>query len=97
MTDLEKTIRSNIEREIAATENQMRLAGDAVEACHADFEKLAERLADCKLSLASYRARRQRLIESLEARKTSDAEWREAIMDDNGAMIGPRRPESRNQ
>lgn len=49
MTDLEKTVCSNIEREIAATENQMRLAGDAIESCHAEFEQLAEKLADCKL------------------------------------------------
>ncbi len=69
MTDLEKTVRSNIEREIAATENQIRLEGDAIDKFHAEFETLAEKFGECKLRMSGLRERRKRLIQSLDARK----------------------------
>jgi chromosome segregation ATPase len=68
MTDLEKTVRANIEREIAATENQMRHADESIQGIYCEFDKLAERLGNCKTRIAGLRERRQRLIQSLEAR-----------------------------
>lgn len=73
MTDLEKTVRSNIEREIATTERMIRLEGDTIEKCHAEFEMLADRLSAWKARIVELRDRRKRLIESLDARKEHGA------------------------
>ena len=68
ITELEKTVRSNIEREIANTEFLMRCAGDEMESWHAEMEVQAIRFGVIKTRIEELRNKRGRLIQSLESR-----------------------------
>lgn len=66
---LEQTVRSNLEREIAATKDLIGVEVSEVNKIHAEFERLADALGRTKGRIRKLQERGGRLIDSLEARK----------------------------